>query len=254
VSAHAVPLRTVRVATLLGQADSGAQPVKALTTTDEFYWCKMSNNPQGLETVVFEVIVTVIGQALGAPIPNGALVELPEPIADFFYRDGTRISTSGFGSQLVPGVIESDQVQHERKDGNPERLPRLFALCELCMACDFQIMYEDRAEHRAYGFDFGYWLDNDEPGWTLDAVYKGRDRRYTASTWTGIQFRADALLDARNSVENLAERDIAVAIASVPDEWAAEMGGLSGVAEEIWRRKNCTLDAIDEKLKEGRFA
>lgn len=226
--------------------------MKALTTTDDFYWCKMSNNPQGVETVVFEVIVSVIGKALGAPIPDAALVELPDSITDYRYRDGTKISTSGFGSQLVPGVVESDEVQHERKDGNPERLPRLFALSELCMACDFQVMYEDPADHRAYGFDFGYWLDNDEPGWTLDALYKGRDRRYTESTWAGVQLRADALLDTRNSVENLTERDIAVAIASVPDEWAAEMGGLSGLAGEIWRRKNCTLEVIDEKLRGAR--
>lgn len=251
MSSRAVPLATVQAAAILDQATgTGAQPVLALTRDSEFYWCKLANNPQGVETVVFEVIASVIGKAIDAPIPDAALVEIPAGIADLRYRDGTLISTSGFGSMRVPGVVESDVISHERRDGNPARLPRLMALSELCMAGDFQVMYQDSADQQAYGFDFGDWFDNDEPGWSLDAVVKQRETSYSRALWEKIRLDSDALLDTRVAVESLTEQDIQVAIEAVPNTWGFDTATLYGLADEVWRRKNCTLNAIDQKLKE----
>lgn len=251
MSSRAVPLSTVHAAAILDQAtDSGAQPVLALTRDSEFYWCKLANNPQGVETVVFEVITSVIGKAIGAPIPDAALVEIPAGLADQRYRDGTPISTSGFASMRVPGVVESDRISYARRDGNPTRLPRLMALAELCMAGDFQVMYKDSADQQVYGLDFGDWFDNSEPGWTLDAVVKQRDTSYSRALWENIRMDPDALLDTRLAVESLTEQDLQVAIEAVPSTWEFDNTTLHGLADEVWRRKNCTLTALDEKLKE----
>lgn len=244
------PLPEVTAATIISCADSGAEPMKLLTDDGEFYWCKFVNNPHGIESVVFELMVTVLGKAIGAPIPDAATVTIPPQLAiSKRFKDGRPIAIRGFGSLHVADVTESDQVQHVGSDGNPDRLPRLYALAELCMADDFQVMYQDSDDQKAFGFDFGFWVGNFGPNWDLAYVQSAIATSYTEDDWRGIQLKADALLDVRNVVSDLTEDDFRVAANAVPAHWDFSPQLAQDIAESLWKRKGLTLDSIDRKLK-----
>lgn len=244
-------LPEVTAATVIACADSGAEPMKILTDDGEFYWCKFVNNPHGIESVVFELMVSVLGKAIGAPIPDAATVTVPPPIAvSKRFKNGRTVAERGFGSLHVADVTESDQVQNVLNDGNPDRLPRLFALAELCMANDFQVMYQDSDDQKAFGFDFGFWVGNFGTTWDLSYVQSETSTSYTEDDWNGVQLKSDALLEVRNVVAALSESDFLAVASAVPEDWDFSPQLSQDIAESLWKRKSLTLDSIDQKLKE----
>ena len=244
-------LPTVTAATILERADSGAEPMRLLATDGQIYWCKFVNNPHGIESVVFELLTSIIGRAIGAPIPQAATVTIPDALRDKRFKDGSHIGGHGFGSLHVNGVIESDEVKHANRDGNPSRLPRLFALSEICMAYDFQVMYQQTDDQRAFGFDFGFWMGNYGGPWDLDFVKRETAESYTVLDWDGITLDTDEMLETRSIVSRLTDQTFHDAARLVPDEWNYPQNLVEDLASELSKRKTLTLDTIDAKIREA---
>lgn len=243
-------LPAVTAATILERADSGAEPMRLLATDGQMYWCKFVNNPHGIESVVFETLTSIIGRAIGAPIPQAATITIPDALRDKRFKDGNHIGAHGFGSLHVRGVIESDEVKHVARDGNPRRLPRLFALSELCMAYDFQVMYQQTDDQRAFGLDFGFWMGNYGGPWDLGFVRAEAAESYTVLDWDGITLDSDAMLETRSIVSRLTDQTFQDAARLVPNEWNYPQKLVDDLASELSKRKTLTLNTIDAKMRE----
>ena len=58
-------------------APTGARPALGSASDGQDYWVKFAQNDQGSETVVNEVVASIVGDSIGAPVAPWAIVEVP---------------------------------------------------------------------------------------------------------------------------------------------------------------------------------
>lgn len=145
-------------------ATTGEKPIYALCSDGQEYWCKKFDRDVGGLTVVNEIVACEIGKALGAPVIDWAVVDVPPEMqgkralsSDVFYP-----SLPMFGSRHIPLSISKDVVLWADRDGNYSRIPLLIALWYLCNADDAQVIYDVAADNQIFSIDHGYWFDSYE--------------------------------------------------------------------------------------------
>lgn len=241
-------LETVTAAAVVAKTDSGARVVKILAQDEDFYWTKFAHSDHGPEAVAFEVIATILGRELGAPIPDAALVQVPVGLENETDYRGHRIGASlGFGSLAVEGY-ELEQPNFVKNDGNPDGLPLLLALTELCMGDDEQFLVEPGADNRVYGFDFDSWFAGTHPGWQVSWFATDINDSYISDTWRNLEMNRDSLLDARSAVTRLDPATFDAAVAAVPAEWNVQGSQLRSLAQLLNDRKRRVITTFDEIL------
>ncbi|WP_237242518.1 HipA family kinase [Rothia nasimurium] len=155
-AAHRATLYSVRQI-----ADTGESPLHVICDDGSEYWCKKYNHDAKGLTVVNEVVASEIGKALGAPMQDWAIIDVPAELA------GRRIFASSrevysslpmFGSKHIPDAQASDSLRWVDRDGNYGRIPLLIAVWELCLAEDIQVLYSMNEDAKIFSIDQGYWF------------------------------------------------------------------------------------------------
>lgn len=219
-------------------ARSGAAPALGRADDGHSYWIKFAkNNPQGPETVVNEVVASVIGKSINAPVAPWSIVDVPIALRQII---GERIIEPGpaFGSR----VIHSSEVDRmEMKipnafdDGNVNRIPRLMALWGLCNALDVQAVFDGSDDMKIYSIDHGYWFGSYPYPWSMgepsgfpeiDTIPELRDR-IPDECWES----------AISDLDGLTEETIQVAVDAVPEEWGFPDSDVINLVEFAISRK-----------------
>ncbi len=61
----------------------GSAPIFARASDGQHYWVKATNNGQGPKVVVSEYLVGLLGNLIAAPTREGAIVRIPDEVAEW---------------------------------------------------------------------------------------------------------------------------------------------------------------------------
>ena len=153
-------------------APSATSPYLCRASDERYYWCKQYQNRQGWEAIVNEIVASMIGQRIGAPVREWAILDVPESqVGKFIDNSGIRIGPGPvFGSlDIHQGEVNLMDwgIEFVSDDGNYRRIPILVALWYLTNAQDIQVIYEQSADNSIWSIDHGLWFGSADEMWML---------------------------------------------------------------------------------------
>lgn len=159
----AVALRSVVAP--LQISGSGAGAFLVLADDGEEYWVKAPNNPQGARSLIAERVVAGIGELIGAPVPDTALMAIPDDLR-FEFKPGIRTNGGlGHGSLNVQPVVNStDWGRFAPDDHNRERTASILGLWDLCLGFDEQWVHQSDEDNQIFTVDHGFWFGGGRTG------------------------------------------------------------------------------------------
>lgn len=227
---------------------TGAKPFRALASNQNTYWCKWPENAHGASEVVNELVASIIGGALGAPVRDWEIIWVPDDLdGDILTNsDGDRVrlrSGPVFGSLLVPTAIESDQISYVSRDQNYDRMPLLMALWLLCNAEDIQMLYELGADHSLWSIDHGFWFGSSAREWQLGEPEELAGRPELPRIAEGIPaVHWDRAIDAVRGLEtDLFEQVMAV----LPQQWDIKPDDVQQLCDYVYRRRGYAIQELE---------
>lgn len=240
--------KQLQVVTVDLLSSTGAKPFRALVSNQNIYWCKWPENPHGASEVVNELVASIVGAALGAPVRDWEIIWVPDDLdGDVLTNsDGDRVrlrSGPVFGSLLVSTAIESDQINYVSRDQNYDRVPLLIALWLLCNAEDIQMLYELGADHSIWSIDHGFWFGSFEREWELGEPEEFAGRPELPRVAEGIPaVHWDRAIDA---VRRLEIDLFAQVIDVLPQQWNIETNDVKQLCEYVYRRREYAIQELE---------
>lgn len=181
-----MPLPRVRLVTPLVSTTSGSGTFLGLASDGNKYWIKAPNNPQGPRTLAAEVIVHGIGNLLGAPVCQAALIDIPDSM-DYRFTPQHRLRGGiGHASRDISHVVVSEEWStYASRDSNRERQALLLCLWDLCMGGDQQWLHDTTDSYSIWSYDHGFWLGG-EGDWSGESL-----RNVGISPWLYDRYPGD---------------------------------------------------------------
>lgn len=245
--------RTKYAVTALQLAQTGARPVRFLASDGLTYWCKHPQNPQGVETVVNEVVAAYTANLMQAPVREWAFVEVPDELIGTSVPGSTDRVKKGpyFGSLTVHSAVEVDEISYVDRDNNYERVPRLIALWLLCNAEDIQMMFDLGEDYTLWSLDQGFWFGSHERTWGLGRPDQFAGRPELPSMDTDIPaVHWDRAIAA---VEKLTPESFSNLASQIPPGWGIEVPQVNRLRDYILSRRAYTVDELTRFKAAGRI-
>lgn len=196
--------------------------------------------------LVSEQVVARIGQALGAPVPEVRILDLPR---DLVHYD---LNMRGFTPGLAHGSLKIDDCAneagrlHTHTPENRSRYLLLGVLFGLTVAHDAQFILRDAPPRLVYSVDHGLFLP--ERG-----VWRAHDlehpdlptpARLDVSIAHACNFSPAEIRIACEALASLRPEDIAAAVAAPPDSWGILPAERVALAWYLGRRRDRLLTAL----------
>ncbi|WIE71601.1 HipA family kinase [Curtobacterium sp. MCJR17_020] len=229
----AVALRSVVAP--LQISGSGAGAFLVLADDGEEYWVKAPNNPQGARSLIAERVVAGIGELIGAPVPDTALMAIPDDLR-FEFKPGIRTNGGlGHGSLNVQPVVNStDWGRFAPDDHNRERTASILGLWDLCLGFDEQWVHQSDEDNQIFTVDHGFWFGGGSD-WTIADLQRVGTNAWDQDLDPGIA-SAVALRDAADRIDTLTLDMLRGVVDTVPVEWDTTPAELSELASILFVR------------------
>jgi hypothetical protein len=196
---------------------------------------KPPGNPQGNATLAAEVVVTGIGELIGAPVRPTCLVTIPSDFSWQYTAQDCLRGGIGHGSMDVQSAIVADEWSiYSSMDDNHARQARILALWDLCMGGDPQWLHDASSDFSIWSFDHGFWLGG-EGDWSSSSLRGIGNREWRYDLDPAVT-SARALIEVAASVERLELSTIRAVVNRVPVEWSIDRSDLSALAEVLFIR------------------
>lgn len=230
---------------------TGTKPPLAYADDGNAYILKFLNNDHGPEATINEVVVSVIGEAIGAPVAPWSIVRVPDDLRQII---DNRLIEPGlaFGSRVIHTVgvdRMGGTITNVNRDGNINRVPQLIALWHLCNALDIQVVFDSSADYKIYSVDHGLWFGSYPFPWGLDGRSGFQEidevpvlrEPIADECWD----RAIKGLDSLN--DSLKDR----VFASIPSEWKVAPNDLERLVDFVISRKSSAISEL-RRYRRGR--
>lgn len=222
---RAPPAASIDATRILGPLTTDGRPVLKVECEDgRVYAAKFHH---GDRSAVNDQVVTRLGWAIGAPVPEPALVRLDDELLP-----------AGVDAHVAHATIFVEDLgspwraaPKHRTDANVERLDQLEVLRGLVEANDLQLFYEQRQPHKVWSIDHDSYFPECRDWHARDLV---SDRSAGGVDWRLLS-RAQAV------AAHLTPEFIAQVVAAPPDEWGIELEDRVALAGYIWRRRERLL-------------
>lgn len=232
-------------------ASTGTKPFKCQASDGHYYWCKQLHTQHGASAAINEVVVSVIADALGAPVPDWSILNVPEELVGRLIGDGIeRIRLSPepvFGSRILHYAdreLDGDLWVQVSDDNNYQRIPLLCALMVLCNAEDIQYLLDSSNDNAIWGFDFGWWFGSGENVWGLgESNELGGQTELPALREQIPATKWDHAIDAVRALPGDLETRVMDAL---PTEWDVPEHDVTMLIEYVYRRKDYTVERLEE--------
>lgn len=189
-----------------------------------------------------EQIVGLLGRALGAPVGEVALVDVPAELIALQPEMQHLSPGIAHGSLYLPGLSnDREPLQHFKVPENRDRFAHLAVLYGWVGASDHQFIYENAPPHRVFSVDHGHFFNG--PAWTVTSLKAMSPPRIDPYFDLCVFSRAE-LQSARSALHNVVEDDIAVAVTMPPDDWGITLEERIAMAEYLADRRGTLLAAL----------
>ncbi|HAT1304053.1 HipA family kinase [Corynebacterium striatum] len=230
---------------------TGTKPPLVYADDDNAYILKFLNNDHGPEATINEVVVSVIGEAIGAPVAPWSIVRVPESLRQIV---GNRIIEPGlaFGSRVLPtvGVARmGPTITNVNRDGNINRIPQLIALWHLCNALDIQVVFDSSEDNKIYSVDHGLWFGSHPYPW-------GLDRRSGFPEIDEVPLLREPIADEcwDRAIEGLDSLDESLKdriVAAIPSEWNVGRNDVGVLVDFVISKKSSAISEL-RRYRQGR--
>lgn len=223
---------------------TGTKPPLVRADDDNAYVLKFINDIQGRETTINEVVASVIGDVVGAPVAPWSIVRVPDELRQIIQE---RIILPGFafGSRVLEttGVDRmGSTIINVNKDGNINRIPQLIALWHLCNAQDIQVIFDTSDDSRVYSVDHGFWFGSYRRPWELGRKSGFPEIDEVPELREPI---ADECWDrAIESLDKLDDSVKAMAFDALPSDWGVGAEEVDSLVEFAISRKESAVSIL----------
>lgn len=227
-------------------APTGSFPLLGRASDGKFYWCKTLVNNHGPESVVNEVVASVIGQAINAPVTPWSIVRIPDELDGVIIGTTRRVYAGlAFGSENIH-TSDLDRMDPEipnvHRDGNVNRVPQLLALWVLCNALDKQVLFDADKDYQIWSVDHGFWFGSHPMPWGMAEMsgFPEIDRKPSLRTSIPQECWQRAIED----LNGLDEDVITASVAAVPSEWGIETAQVEELVRFAIDRKPMAIEEL----------
>lgn len=240
-----------RVVAVLDQADTGSRPFRAAASDGNVYWCKYPMSDHGREAVVNEVLASIVGEKIGAPVRPWTILDLDRSLVGTIIGESERIfrlpADPLFGSLALQHCAVSKAVGEVDQDSNYSKFPKLFALWMLCDAGDVQMLYDFDDESAVCSIDHGLWFASFMClPWSLDLP---------AGEPLPMLRKRIPEVDWQKAIDAVAKVDMSLLDefrTAVPPEWGIEDKQLQRLAQFVCDNRDRTIEKLmDYKQRYG---
>jgi len=201
------------------------------------YWIKWPAQI-GLGTVA-EQVVARLGQTMGAPVGDVALIEVPSELPQIEPELADVPPGVVHGCKHLGDVTDRLWLDHLNENDNRERFAQIAILYGWMIASDQQVLYERQSPHRAWSVDHAFFLPPPGgPNWTIDALEAAGTGEPDAHTVTTCQLTETELAQGAAGLSKANDEAIATAVAIPPDEWGVSMAHRVALAQFLSRRRD----------------
>lgn len=226
--------------------ESGSGTFLGLASDGNEYWIKAPNNPQGVRTLAAEVVVHGIGNLLGAPVCETALIDIPATMNWLFTPQHRLNGGIGHASlNLRNALVSEEWTTYSALDHNRERQAILLGLWDLCMGGDPQWLHDVAAEYSIWSFDHGFWLGGDGDC-SAHSLQQLGSTPWQYDLELGIA-SARALRIASVAVGSIDRMALHAVTDQVPVEWGIPRSELAALADILFVR----AEGVAQRLAEA---
>jgi hypothetical protein len=174
------------------------------------------------KALVAEWVVGRLGRAIGAPVCEVALVEIPPMLLPCEFAPGRPlVAGTGCGSRDLAGTPTEihDALQHRADDDNSRRHAGVFAIVDWFHGDDLQWLLDTSDDWTLHSHDHGWYLPPGGSDWTpVDLRSTVGVPRQTLGDAAGLD---PAELDRlATAIEAVTDDVIADVLGAVPADWA----------------------------------
>lgn len=233
------------------------------------YITKFSNNPLGIRVLASEFLATKIGHFLGLPMPEVALIEVPDlliestPGLQMEMQDqaivrcaqGTHLAVRYAGDVWKDRIFDHVPATMFHRVSNPTDFLRILPFDKWLGNCDHrQAVFVGRSGQRKYRaifidqhdcFDGPRWQFLDKPEYGL---YGGKHVYEAVTGWRSFE-------PALSRIENISADDLRQLASEVPAEWyGSDQNALSSLIETLSNRREIVCNLIADSRRCSRSA
>lgn len=225
---------------------TGSKPFLCKASDGEQYWCKRPSSDHEVEAVVNEVVASIIGEHINAPIRPWKILDIPPDLVGTPVGEGEnryRLRDEPvFGSKLLHTSDVIRKATAIDQDGNYDRFPKLVALWLLCNAEDIQMLYDYAGEMQVWSVDHGFWFGSHETPWGLGDPTKpwGRPELPDIRTYIAPVHWQRAI----DAIDNLTRDIISEVEAAIPLEWGVDPKAYHTLVDYACSRKHYAVETL----------
>lgn len=229
-------------------AESASKPQKILCGDDRIlYSVKFSNNTHGDgRALVAECLSGLLGSSLGAPVAEVALIEVDQPflVLNSIELQPGLSATPGIhhGSRWIDGCIGPSATQYV--EVNRERFGSLEVLYTWFHCSNDQQFIYSAATNKVFSVDHSPFFPAGPGGWTLELLNQNHESVQADPVLGTLGLSAADRGAALAALANLTPLDIAIAVATPPNEWGLDDQDRLGLLSYLVRRKDAVLELL----------
>jgi len=219
---------------------SMSRPVLVLAADEREYYLKGAQCGRAL---VSEQVVARLGRAMGAPVPEVRILNLPRDLVHYDSNMRGIMPGLAHGSLKINDCSNESGRMHTHAPENRSRYVLLATLFGLTVAGDHQFLLGDAPPRLVYSVDHGLFLPERNAWRTHDLEHPDLPQAPHLDSWLAQQcsFTAQEHQVACEAVANLRAEDIATAVAAPPETWGILSEERVALAWYLGRRRDMLL-------------
>lgn len=230
-------------APLSDQPHGGSGSFIGLGSDGETYRIKPLNNFQWPEILVSELLVSRLGQAIGAPVCRVEPMWIGPDHVGWTFR-APRTLEEGFAaaSLEVPDATELRALTYRSDDDNRRRHVYVYALRDWCLGDDDQWLYQGTQQNALWSHDHGFYLNKGHIG-ALDFNLDHNVSFQPPGDASDLDPAAKQEVAGR--LRALDERNLGSIMSSVPSSWPVSDGDLQKLGDYLLGRASFVADRLE---------
>jgi len=243
----------IRAEEFLAAIKTQTMPVVLLCSDGEAeaeYVVKAKSSFVGWRSLFNEQVIGTLGRELGAPVPQVAIVDVPNELIKLNFSMSHMLDGVAHGSRLLRSVVNMDGVRYCAITENRPRYARLALLygwvgIESDLALDF--LYDQAVPQLVHSVDHGDFFRGG-PEWRIPDLVLEAPPQPNPQIRFSCGLRSHELRDAAASLRRIGNDVIASAIAAPHERWEVPMQERTALAEFLASRRDQLLTIFDRVL------
>lgn len=216
-----------------------AQPVLMKCADKQTYMVK---GRQAGRQVINDQIVARLGMAIGAPVGQPKLIDIPAELIDIEPNLSHIASGIAHGTLFIPDCFDHIDLIATSTPENRTRLAHLAVLYGWVVPGDWQFLFGNSPPRLVHSVDHGHFFPNG-PNWQIESLLEAPPPCIPAC-FSDCYLTVEELNEALESLSLITLEQIIETVASPPDEWGLTIEEREHLVHYLTHRKKALPQAF----------